>query len=106
MEFFVKWKGYPSSKNTWEPYSSFNAITVDEYLASAPIDKADEENDNENLRYPERIIDIRKVPSSNELLCLVQYKNCDDIQYVPTKIMNVRYSQMVIEFYERNIVWK
>lgn len=40
MEFFVKWKGYRSSSNTWEPYSSFHQDpeTLNEYLAKADFE--------------------------------------------------------------------
>lgn len=46
LEFFVKWKGYPSSDNTWEPYSNFDPVSLDNYLAKANIEP------NENFRGP------------------------------------------------------
>jgi hypothetical protein len=34
-EYFVKWKGYPSSENTWEPQGNFEDVKVlSDYWAS------------------------------------------------------------------------
>lgn len=36
LEYLVKWKGYPNSRNTWEPVSNLNKATV-EYLERNPV---------------------------------------------------------------------
>jgi hypothetical protein len=36
LEYLVKWKGYPNSRNTWEPLTNLNKATL-EYLERNPV---------------------------------------------------------------------
>jgi hypothetical protein len=36
LEYLVKWKGYPNSRNTWEPLANLNKATL-EYLERNPV---------------------------------------------------------------------
>lgn len=36
MEYYVKWKGYPDSDNTWEPEANFNSELLRDYWMKQP----------------------------------------------------------------------
>lgn len=38
MEYYVKWKGYPDSDNTWEPEDNFHEALIREYWSKQPSD--------------------------------------------------------------------
>ena len=39
-QFLVKWKDYPPSSNSWEPYSSFrDVVALHEYLKSKKLQR-------------------------------------------------------------------
>ncbi len=39
-EFEIKWRGYPSSENTWQLYNDVSELSaLDEYLAKHPVIK-------------------------------------------------------------------
>ncbi|KAL1464405.1 hypothetical protein WDU94_004055 [Cyamophila willieti] len=52
----------------------------------------------------ERILGASKV--TGELLFLIKWKHCDELELVPAKEVNEHNTQEVIEFYEKRIVFK
>nr|ADO28367.1 chromobox protein-like protein 3 [Ictalurus furcatus] len=132
VEFFLKWKGFPDSDNTWEPEENLDCPElIAAFLESQKgvVEKPDsnkrksstdepetEENKakkkkelNEKPRgftrnlEPERIIGA--TDSSGELMFLMKWKDSDEADLVPAREANTHCPQVVIAFYEERLTW-
>lgn len=131
-EYFLKWKGYPDSENTWEPVSNLDCPElIQEFedqrkkkedkrrAAGAKANGAAEEPKKKKTKTaaeeevqprgfdrglePERIIGA--TDSSGELMFLIKWKNSDEADLVPSRLANVKCPQVVIQFYEERLTW-
>ncbi|XP_022241349.1 chromobox protein homolog 1-like isoform X1 [Limulus polyphemus] len=132
VEYFLKWKGYPDSENTWEPEEHLDCPDlIAEYENSRKNTDAEQsdgkkkknESDSDNSTQkkkrkteddskpkgfdrglePDRIIGA--TDSSGELMFLIKWKGSDDADLVPAKQANVKCPQVVIKFYEERLTW-
>lgn len=132
VEYFLKWKGYPDSENTWEPQSNLDCPElIQEFednrkkkeekkrasgakangTAEEPKKKkakSASEDDTQPRGFdrglePERIIGA--TDSSGELMFLIKWKNSDEADLVPSRLANVKCPQVVIQFYEERLTW-
>ncbi|UYV69533.1 CBX1, partial [Cordylochernes scorpioides] len=129
VEYFLKWKGYPDSENTWEPSENLDCPE----LIQAFEDKRKEEQKKDKKRKvngaemdfsskkkkkveednrqrgfdrgldPEKIIGA--TDSGGELMFLIKWKGSDEADLVPARIANVKCPQVVIKFYEERLTW-
>ncbi|KAK2155319.1 hypothetical protein NP493_2076g00004 [Ridgeia piscesae] len=132
-EYFLKWKGYPDSENTWEPLENLDCpdlisefdekykkrkeeqkkrkqkdVEEESSGASKKKKKVVEEEDNRPRGFdrglqPERIIGA--TDSSGELMFLMKWKDSDEADLVPARQANIRCPQIVIAFYEERLTW-
>ena len=126
-EYFLKWKNYPDTENTWEPEENLECpdlIADYERLALAKRQKEKEraekrraEGGDSKRRHapdekprgfdrglePERILGA--TDSGNELTFLLKWKGTDEADLVPARIANVKCPQVVIRFYEERLTW-
>lgn len=131
-EYFLKWRDYPDSENTWEPVENLDCpdmikefeeqwkkkkaaesggdkkrkINGTESASGVPAKKKVEDDRprgfERNLE-PDRIIGA--TDSSGELMFLIKWKGCDEADLVPSKLANVKCPQIVIKFYEERLTW-
>lgn len=127
-EYFLKWKGYPESDNTWEPHDNLDCPDLigafeekykkkkeekkrkatEEDVQSKKKKKIAEEEDNKPRGFdrglqPERIIGA--TDSSGELMFLMKWKDSDEADLVPARQANAKCPQIVIAFYEERLTW-
>jgi len=127
-EYFLKWKGFPDSENTWEPHDNLDCpelIAAYEEKAKKKKEDAkkrrkddddgakkkkkvveDEENKPrgfDRALQPERIIGA--TDSGGELMFLMKWKDSDEADLVPARQANIRCPQIVIAFYEERLTW-
>ncbi|XP_017549347.1 chromobox protein homolog 3a isoform X1 [Pygocentrus nattereri] len=132
VEFFLKWKGFPDTDNTWEPEENLDCPElISAFLTSQKgvVEKPDsnkrksstdepetEENSAKRKKEmsekprgfarnlePERIIGA--TDSSGELMFLMKWKDSDEADLVPAREANTRCPQVVIAFYEERLTW-
>lgn len=133
VEYFLKWKGFPDSENTWEPQENLDCPELiseyedqrkakEEKKEAEKKHKADSEStegsqkkkkkggddDNRPRGFdrglePERIIGA--TDANGELAFLIKWKGSDEADLVPSRIANVRCPQIVIQFYEERLTW-
>uniref|UniRef100_F1KZU5 Heterochromatin protein 1 n=2 Tax=Ascaris TaxID=6251 RepID=F1KZU5_ASCSU len=112
VEYFLSWKGFPPSENTWEPEANLdcpNLIQAFEMQEKRARDDKRKRSDNQNCRgfdrglEPERIIGATN--TSGELTMLIKWKGCEEADLVPAKLANERCPHLVIKFYEDHIQW-
>ncbi|XP_037709635.1 chromobox protein homolog 3-like [Drosophila subpulchrella] len=122
-EYYLKWKGYPRSENTWEPvdhldcphlianYEESLKITNKEATVCIPstTDSIPVPKERKNLTGFERGLEPLKIlgatDASGQLMFLMKWKGCDHADLVSAKLANIRYPQKVIKFYEERLTW-
>lgn len=132
VEYFLKWKGYSTDDNTWEPEENLDcpdlisefedarkkrelnkkedkkrkASTPAEDKKPAKKKQSDEDKKPQGFDRglePERIIGA--TDSSGELMFLMKWKGTDEADLVPAKKANTQCPQIVIQFYEERLTW-
>lgn len=129
-EYFLKWKGFPDSENTWEPHDNLDCPELiqayedkakkkkedakkrkkedDDSSSSKKKKKVVEDEENKPRGFdrglqPERIIGA--TDSGGELMFLMKWKDSDEADLVPARQANIRCPQIVIAFYEERLTW-
>lgn len=131
VEYFLKWKGYRDSENTWEPEANLDCadlISVFEEkrkknealqkekvipskkkeltgtsLAGAFAEDKKLQGFDRGLA-PDRIIGL--TDTHGELMFLLKWHGTEEADLVPAKQANERIPQMVIQFYEERATWR
>uniref|UniRef100_A0A1B0BC28 Chromo domain-containing protein n=1 Tax=Glossina palpalis gambiensis TaxID=67801 RepID=A0A1B0BC28_9MUSC len=129
-EYFLKWKGYPRSDNTWEPIENLNCPDLiaafedslknkketEKIPSSAPSIESkvkrkaveDERNSRKTAGFDrglEPLTILGATDSSGELMFLMKWSGSDEVDLVPAKEANTMCPQIVIKFYEERITW-
>ncbi|KAM3859187.1 chromobox protein homolog 3-like [Diretmus argenteus] len=128
VEFFLKWKGFTETDNTWEPeeyldcpelVSAFLEAQKNVKEKPAPVKRKSSTDEPEteakkkdvtekphgftrNLE-PQRIIGATAI--SGELMFLMKWKDSDEADFVPAHEANTRCPQVVISFYEERLTY-
>jgi len=123
-EYYVKWKNWPDSDNTWEPIANLESSQdlIDEYeeklkkksgekRKSEPDKKSDKSAKKTESRpkgfarglTAEKIIGATNDPG--ELYFLIKWKGSDEADLVAAKEANIKIPQVVIKFYEERLNW-
>uniref|UniRef100_A0A1A9US80 Chromo domain-containing protein n=1 Tax=Glossina austeni TaxID=7395 RepID=A0A1A9US80_GLOAU len=125
VEYYLKWRGYPRSENTWEPVDNLNcpdlvaayeeSLKNKKHIMKPPSsvprnkstakEKAVEDNKSGFDRglEPERILGVSN--ASGELKFLMKWSGREEADFVSAKQANVICPRIVIQFYEERITW-
>lgn len=131
VEYYLKWKGFPDSENSWEPKENLDCPELiaqfEESRKAKSEDKGEPEKKvkatTDSAQSPpkkkkkadtgpkgfdrgleaERIIGA--TDASGELQFLIQWKGSDEKDLVPARVANVKCPQVVIKFYEERLTW-
>ena len=112
IEYFVKWKGYPSSQNTWEPKK--NLLHLTDIIRDYEKGRG-EKNDkkmkkgslnNEIPDIPKKVIKMKKI--NNIRYCKIKWRkrrtnNTPTPSYVKYEIIKDKYPLLLLSFIERHL---
>lgn len=133
VEYFLKWKGYSSEENTWEPEENLDCddliqafkdsckkkeskdessgrrskLKDAEEPRSAPAKRkatGEKKTGFDRGLIPEEIIGA--TDDHGKLMFLIKWKNAANADLVPAEQANVRCPQIVIKFYESRLTWQ
>lgn len=141
VEYLLKWEGFSSEHNTWEPEGNLNCFQLIqdfeeklvserkkrqervknrpgplsskkrrhaengeeiENLCNDPLQCSSKENGFLRNLEPGEILGATYVPG--ELMLLMKWKN-GELELVPSKEAKVKCPQLVIDFYEKHVMW-
>jgi len=125
VEYFVKWKGWDNSDNTWEPVGNLDCQDlIQEYeknhkdkdeekkgekrKAETPSAKSAKKADTRPKGFSRGLTAEKIIGATNdpgELYFLIKWRGSDEADLVPAKEANVKIPQIVIKFYEERLNW-
>ncbi|KAL5255623.1 hypothetical protein ACHWQZ_G011005 [Mnemiopsis leidyi] len=127
--YYLKWRNYPESDNTWEPVTNLDCDElISEFekvhsskgasAASSPPKKKRTHSKKQNNGYDasnepigfERGYEAEEIIGATDLdsqiMFNIKWKGADILDWVPAKEANVKCPQVVIKYYESCLTWK
>ncbi|KAG4072620.1 hypothetical protein HA402_004709 [Bradysia odoriphaga] len=98
-EYLIKWLGYPSTSNSWEPSKNLDPALL---ASIEETEKEAQQSETDAYRYkfeegfsPLKILAAKM--ENDTVMFLFQYRDSNEGEFVPAKIANVTFPQLVIE---------
>merc|ERR1712126_632040 len=110
LEFLIKWEGYPDEDNTWEPEENCDCKELIEEFHKNYQDKMYAKKVIERPMGFDRGLEADRIldastDSSGDMLFYVKWKGTEKADFVLAKDVKSKYPQLVIEYYEKNLLW-
>ncbi|XP_077286369.1 uncharacterized protein LOC143911370 [Arctopsyche grandis] len=130
VEYLLKWKGYSDDDNTWEPEDNLDcpelisayeeartkreaiekkerrkrSFAEDKFKKNNSIEEVIKPRGFDRGLEPEKIVGTTNV--TGELMFLIKWINCDELDLLSSKIVNQRVPGFVINYYENKLGWQ
>uniref|UniRef100_A0A1B0FKV9 Chromo domain-containing protein n=1 Tax=Glossina morsitans morsitans TaxID=37546 RepID=A0A1B0FKV9_GLOMM len=106
VQYLLKWSGYDSSANTWEPVENLNCPDLVARFEETAFENEflDEiEAESRQGLEPLKILGLTLI--QKRLIFLMQWKDEEGLSFLTAAEAYSKYPQLVIKFYEERVMW-
>uniref|UniRef100_A0A6M2DFS2 Putative heterochromatin protein 1-beta n=1 Tax=Xenopsylla cheopis TaxID=163159 RepID=A0A6M2DFS2_XENCH len=103
-QYLIKWLNYSNKYNSWEPKENVMCPDLIKAFEATWSEEVENKSDKPAKLEPEKIIGVSK--SGGSLMYLLKWKSVAEADLVSSKQAKAKIPELVIDFYESNIMWK
>ena len=109
VEYFLKWKGYSDSVNSWEPNENLNCEELIKQFESIKKNKPStsidfESSEESEQKVAQKVVAVDKL--HDQIIYYVKFQGIEEPEAIKSNKATKLYPQLILEFYSTILVFK